>query len=434
MPYEKNNGTEKNNGKKSVTKKSTASSGSRQTGTKSAGSRPTAPSSGSRQRTSAPQSKTTRKPAGASSSAKPKTSSGAGTRSKTSSQKTAQTKSTPAEKTAVDTRTGKSSARDDYKKFAESTRKNTGNSKSTAAKKTVQTTRKKSGEMAKSQSRSKLATALTYTMLVFAFLALMIMLSLTVFFKIDTIKVEIDGKEIYSEEQIKEISGVSEGENIFSVDTGKAEKSIEKLLPYIEDCDIKRSFPTGIRIKAETAKPAGVITLQTGMRIIVSEEGKCLETLAPDFGGNISETDIPEVSGSDVSQTDVPAEPGRNDHSAYIDETALPEIIGLDITDGIESGNYIVVQDKTALATLSSLMELLGRFDLQPTKVDLSAGNLYAYYDNRIVIKIGSGADLETKIEMAGRIIHERLSEYDIGRVDVSNPKKGYFTPEYMLD
>ncbi len=148
----------------------------------------------------------------------------------------------------------------------------------------------------------------------------------------------------------------------------------------------------------------------------------------------VSDADIGEISSeTDLSGTDAPVSFGRNDHSSFIDETKLPEIIGLVISEGAQPGAYIVLEDETAIATLRNLIELLKKYELPPTKIDLSAGNLYSYYDNRLMIKLGSGADLETKIILAADIIHNKLSEYDSGRVDVSNPQKGYFTPEYLL-
>ncbi len=436
MPYDNDKSKEvSSSGKKSVTKRSSASSGgkstsgtSRTNGTKAASSQ-------------------TAKSKVSSAKAKSSTSRSAQQGTKKASSSAARPKqASKTQNTKAKSRQG-NSARDDYKLFSENVKRTERSEKAAAAKRSVQSSKKTGSAQkskGKSQSRSKLTTALTYIMIVFAFIALMVTLSLTVFFKIESIKVTVDGTKFYSESRITELSGIEEGQNIFSVDANKIEKNIEKTMPYIEDCEIKRSFPTGIKIKAESAQPAGVITLQNGMRIVVSIKGKSLEVLAPYDGSAASDTDAAPAlsntdtaaSGTDIdsSETDMPADSDRNDHSAYIDETKLPEIIGLSISDGMDPGEYIVAEDETALATLENIMELLRKYELPPTKIDLSAGKLYAYYDNRIIIKIGSGAELETKIQLAADIIHNKLSEYDSGRVDVTNPNKGYFTPEYLLN
>ncbi len=286
----------------------------------------------------------------------------------------------------------------------------------------------------KSRSRSKLFSALTYIMIAFAFVALMITLSLTVFFKIDNINISINGEEYYTADRIIELSGIEDGQNIFALDFNEIEEKIEKELPYIESCDIKILLPASVKIKVTGAKPAGIITVESGMRVIVSNEGKLLEMLAPYDESAVSETDV-AASPTDISATDaLPAQNyGLPMKSAYIDESALPEIVGLEIGKASEPGDYVEVTDETTLTTLKRLTGLLEEYELPPTKLDLSAGDLYAYYDNRIIIRIGSGAELEEKIIVANEIIKNKLSEYDSGRVDVTNPGKAYFTPEYAL-
>ncbi len=431
MPYENDKNT-RSEGKKSVTRKSgsTASGERRPSAPKSQGTKSAVSEASSLRRETKPktgtasvQSRKTER------SAVPQKSrpSGSGTKSNTSRQNTKKT-----------TPTKSSSAKDDYKRFSEDIKTREKSERTAPQKNNQRSSQRSSGEVkkGKSQSRSKLMSVLTYAMIIFAFAALMVTLSLTVFFKTDSINVEINGKAYYTEDKIIEISGIEIGQNIFSIDLEAVESEVESRLPYVEKCEIRRALPTGIRISVISAEPAGVVTLNTGARVIISAEGKSLEKLNPLSDAAVSETDVHEVSGTDMSQTDLPSEGSAyyGDHSVFVDEKALPEIVGLAVFDGTEPGEYIVTADETAITTLGQLTELLIKYDLPPHKIDLSAGNLYAYYDNRIVIKLGSGAELEAKIQLASEIILNKLSEYDSGRVDVSSVNKGYFTPEYMLD
>ncbi len=454
MPYENDKTREnRSDGKKSVTKRngSTSTSAGRQPTTSSrsqsaktgTGTKSTSSSSRTTQQkpktSSTAQSKpktsgtTQQKPKASSTTQhKPKTS--GTTQQKTKTSGTSQSKP----KSTGETRSRQSStAREDYKRFSEETKKKTQTERKTQTGRTRNNGRgnSTSGRKSKAQSRSKLMSVLTYIMIVFAFVALMVALSLTVFFKVDSIKVSIKGTEYYSGESVIELSGIEEGQNIFSIDLDEIEEKIEKEMPYIEECEIKRSLPTGIKINITGAQPVGMVTLQSGVRIIVSVEGKSLEMLAPDDGSVASDTDTAVTSATDVSGTDtiLAQSVGMLRHSIYIDESSLPEIVGLQVSGGMEPGEYIEISDETALTTLKHLTELLEKYELPPKKIDLSAGKLFVYYDDRIVIKLGAGTDLETKIEMANDIIKNKLSEYDSGRVDVTNPQKGYFTPEYVL-
>ena len=444
MPYENDKTREnRSDGKKSVTKRngSTSTSAGRQPTTSS---RSQSAKTGTGTKSTSSSSRTTQQKPKSSSTAqsKPKTSSTAQHKPKTSGTaqskpKTSGTSQSKPKSTGENRSRQSSTAREDYKRFSEETKKKTQTERKTQTGSTRNSGRgnSTSGRKSKAQSRSKLMSVLTYIMIVFAFVALMVALSLTVFFKVDSIKVSINGTEYYSGENVIELSGIEEGQNIFSIDLDEIEEKIEKEMPYIEECEIKRSLPTGIKINITGAQPVGMVTLQSGVRIIVSVEGKSLEMLAPDDGSVASDTDTAVTSATDVSGTDtIPTQSvGMLRHSIYIDETSLPEIVGLQVSGGMEPGEYIEISDETALTTLKHLTELLEKYELPPKKIDLSAGKLFVYYDDRIVIKLGAGTDLETKIEMANDIIKNKLSEYDSGRVDVTNPQKGYFTPEYVL-
>lgn len=428
MPYENDKNT-RSGGKKAVTKKTGASSGSTRSSASSRGQTAGTKSGGTksgRSTSATSERKTTRSDAPNTKSRPTSASSKSGNASSESRKKTESTQSR-----------AKSTARDDYRRFSEEIRTKEKSERAASQKKTQSTSRSSGKDRkGKSQSRSKLMSVLTYAMIIFAFVALMVTLSMTVFFKTDSIRVVTEGKTYYTEEKIIEVSGIEKGQNIFSIDLDKIEAEVESELPYVEKCEIRRKLPTGIKINIVSTEPAGVVTLQTGARVIISTNGKTLEKLNPLSGIAVSESDIINVSESDISATDlsVSGHTVLGDHSAYIDETALPEITGIVVMEGTEPGEYIVTADETAMATLAQLTELLVKYELPPDKIDLSAGNLYAYYDNRIMIKIGSGTELEAKIQLASEIILNRLSEYDSGRVDVSEVKKGYFTPEYMLD
>lgn len=66
-------------------------------------------------------------------------------------------------------------------------------------------------------------------------------LSLTVFFPIETLEISGSGK--YTSEQIAAASGIDIGDNLFTVSAGKTEEALQKTLPYIESVKFKRQLP-----------------------------------------------------------------------------------------------------------------------------------------------------------------------------------------------
>ena len=91
--------------------------------------------------------------------------------------------------------------------------------------------------------------------IVFVIIALitLVILSLTVFFPIE--RITASGSKIYTSEEIIATSGIKKGDNIFTFDKKNAESLLKAKLPYIENVEFIRDFPSGLSIKVSDAKP-----------------------------------------------------------------------------------------------------------------------------------------------------------------------------------
>ena len=115
-----------------------------------------------------------------------------------------------------------------------------------------------------------------YYIILFLFIIVAgIILSLTVFFNIETIDVE--GTSKYTAEEIVAKSGLQTGDNLFRISTGDASKRIISELEYIDNVEIRRSFPNKLTITITEAKP--VMSLSSGTNYyLVSDAGRILES------------------------------------------------------------------------------------------------------------------------------------------------------------
>ena len=139
------------------------------------------------------------------------------------------------------------------------------------------------------RNRRILAVSVT---VVLAMLAV-IVLSLTVFFKVDTIK--ILGDNIYDESQILNESGLKKGDNLFMSNTDAAKQRIEKNLPYISSAVIKRKFPSSIIIEI-TGTQASCCFKCTNGTAVADSSLKVLEL--------VSEKDVsPEITRVNTKNT-----------------------------------------------------------------------------------------------------------------------------------
>lgn len=112
-----------------------------------------------------------------------------------------------------------------------------------------------------------------------------IIAALTLFFRVETIKVS--GQQRYTDEEVQEASGVQVGDNLFLLNKYDAAGSIVEALPYIEDTRINRKLPSTLVIEVtECGTPLAVV--QDGYAWLVSSRGKIVDqkdsAAAADFG------------------------------------------------------------------------------------------------------------------------------------------------------
>lgn len=220
-----------------------------------------------------------------------------------------------------------------------------------------------------------------YFLLVVVMLAVLVTLSLTVLFKIENISVV--GDEIYSKEQIIQLSELKTGENIFRTNIAQAQARIEQALSYVESAIVRRKLPSTIEIEIKKALPCAAVRT-SGQYAIISKKGKVLER----------GLDIPD--------------------GAVIFE-------GVEV-ESAEVGAQLVTkreEDLKVLVNIVTILEDSHFYDLD--YIDLSSlYNIQMLYNNRITIAVGSSADLKDKLTAAKYILEHSIGPEEKGTLDVS--------------
>ncbi len=233
----------------------------------------------------------------------------------------------------------------------------------------------------------------------FAAIVILWILCLTVFFRIDTI--EIKGASRYSAEEIREVCGVTSGQNLFTLNEGKVENNIETQLPYVNSVTISRHLPSKIVIEVTDVIVVGAEKVGDEY-IVVGANGKVLEKVS-ELPKNCA-----ELIGAELTST----EPGSL--TAFADETKQ-EIV----EEFAKAGSEGLVRDLT--------------------EIDVSdIYNLKATYDGRIVIKFGSDIDMDYKFRFLKTVLDSgEIKASDKGTLDLSmahDLDKVYFSPDYSID
>ena len=250
------------------------------------------------------------------------------------------------------------------------------------------------------RNRRILAVSVT---VIFAMVAV-IALSLTVFFRIDTIK--ILGDSIYDESQIINESGIVKGGNLFLTDIDKAREHIEKNLPYISSVVVKRNFPSAIIIEI-TGTQAYCCFKTTGGTAVADNSLKVLEITSEE---NVS----PEITRVTL----------HNVFTAGIGENIIN-------TNSTGESSKEIAKEAELVKTIFDSVNESGIQHL--TEINLeSPGNLYCVYQDRLKLNLGSTEKLTYKLKAAIKIIEkeDEINQSERGEIFLNDTKNIYVSPE----
>lgn len=242
----------------------------------------------------------------------------------------------------------------------------------------------------------KQRAALFYVFIIVSLVFLAMVISTTVFFKIE--EITVSGQSNYSHEEIIKQSGIAKGENLFLCNDDQVKENIQKALPYVSDVHIHKTLPNSIEIVVTQALPDAQFEVN-GRYIVIDRNSRVLEI--------------------------------RNDKK-----------VGCALLIGATPISYDISSTVTYQKpdTNSIINEIINSFNdnnlTNITQIDITdAFNIEVLYDNRIVIELGNSTEIKYKIDMANTVMNDStvVSETK-GTLDVSaawDDNKVYFKPDY---
>lgn len=234
---------------------------------------------------------------------------------------------------------------------------------------------------------------MSYVLLFCLILAVGLILSLTIFFKIENI--EIKGNTMYSCDEIIKKSSIKKGNNLFLSSLNKEKNHIQKEFPYIEKINITRKLPNKIVIEVEDSKM--YYSIENNRKyILINRSGKVADIC--------------------------------DENKEYL------QVKGVELAD-IIIGEDAIFKDKTIEKNFKDLFSKLKKWDMSNiNKIDFSdSANIMIDYKGYININLGFYEDIDYKIRTAQEIISGKLKEGERGILDlssVSDDNKSYFMPE----
>ncbi|MBQ1352267.1 MAG: FtsQ-type POTRA domain-containing protein [Oscillospiraceae bacterium] len=208
-----------------------------------------------------------------------------------------------------------------------------------------------------------------------------------VFFKVN--RIEVTGAQRYSEEEILEVAGVSEGDNLFLINKFSVINRLAEAMPYLDHIVIRRRLPDALVISVEECVPIGVISWQDGYWV-VDQKGKLLEKV--------------ESPGS------------------------YPEVTGLSILTPVQGSELTLEADDPRREYYKALFGALVENDLVShlQSIDLSEeGVAELEYEQRFTIRINTDCDYTYKIGFLKKVL-ESLQSNETGTIDYTGENPRY--------
>ena len=249
--------------------------------------------------------------------------------------------------------------------------------------------------------RRRMFRRLTALAMLAAVIAAGVYLTVTMLFKINTIRVcTADGAVVqeaggYTSEQILQALGVRPEENIFSFDPAAKAAALEKVFPLLEEIRVERDYPSTVVVRVAEARPAyamqtqaGWLTLSAGLKILASD--------------SVQPVGLPTLYGGEpLSST-----PGDRLAFAAEQETGSA---GADSAESAESAadSPADTADRR-LEALNTLMAALDSAGMQAdvTRIEFADPEQTALlYQDRISILLGTLNELDYKLKLAKHVL-----------------------------
>ena len=212
-------------------------------------------------------------------------------------------------------------------------------------------------------------------------IAICVVLSLTVFFKIDEINIE--GNTRYELAEIEEASMISKGDNLLLCNTAEGAEKIVNTFPYIESVEIEKKLFNKINIKVNEAKPSLVIE-SGGKYIVLAKNGKIVEI---------------------------------NDKKTYND---VPTVLGAELND-VKLCSQIKYKDENIKKYLERIIELIAQYGIKNIRtIDMTdKAGILLVRENGFKVNIGNFENLDYKLKTAANILSENVKDDAKGTLDV---------------
>lgn len=234
---------------------------------------------------------------------------------------------------------------------------------------------------------------------------LAMVMALSVFFKVDVIKVS--GAKAYSEWDVREASGIEIGDNLLTFSEPRASGQIQAKLPYVNEVRIGIKLPDTVIIYIEELEVAYAAKCNNGIWWLITSEGRVVEQI-----DDVRAESYTKIEGITLDN------PVQNEPAVALEDS--PQ--GVDPSQATEETQVVTVTNAQRLAAALTILQALENNGIVGEAASVNVTNLNAivlWYGTRFQVNLGDISNMDVKIAWMNTAIGQ-LSEYDRGILDVS--------------
>jgi cell division protein FtsQ len=232
-----------------------------------------------------------------------------------------------------------------------------------------------------------------------AAVVLALVLGMSIFFKVETINVAGVGK--YTEWDVRQASGIADGETLLSLNKARISSNIMAALPYVETVRIGIELPGTVYIQITERTVVYAVQSIDESWWLVNSDGVVAEKT------NAAEAeDHTRILGVLIENPEV----GKTAVAHEEQASAGPD------TEPVTEYNWERLDAAVSIAQQLEAAGILG----QIVTIDVSdLGDLEMWYGTRFQIYLGDHTNLHTKIRAVKSAI-DQMDDYQAGRLDAS--------------
>ncbi len=247
---------------------------------------------------------------------------------------------------------------------------------------------------------------------------LALLFGMSIFFKVKT--VTVTGMNKYTAWDVREASGIQDGENLLTISEPKLSSNIKSRLPYVDKVRIGIKLPDTVRIEIKELDVVYAIEASDSSWWLIRADGGVVEKTNSADAGLYTQIKGVKLEAPEVGKPGTAAQPQQ---SAEEGQT-VP----------------VTVLASEQFSAVISILQYLesNRIIGEIASLDVSnLGNIELWYGERFQLLLGDTTQLSYKIALIKTAIEQYMQTYDSGILDASltiqpDPEKEYqviYTP-----